>query len=123
MAILEDRFTALRQRQEIAPTGSAMLGDHVYRLTDVGRDRALKALSLRTLGELELSPAGGADGLPRLPAETSLRDRGSSKCEQHARHAGNPKGASGHAVRESTSDRVHLPVFVTQRRFLHSTKV
>src|SRR5579885_540446 len=39
----------------------------------VGRDRALKALSLRTLGELELAPAGG-DGLPRLPAETSLRD-------------------------------------------------
>jgi len=39
----------------------------------VGRDRALKALALRTLGELELSPATG-DGLPRLPAETSLRD-------------------------------------------------
>ncbi len=39
----------------------------------VGRDRALKALALRTLGELELSPEG-ADGLPRLPAETSLRD-------------------------------------------------
>ena len=39
----------------------------------VGRDRALKALSLRTLGELELGAAGG-DGLPRLPAETSLRD-------------------------------------------------
>jgi osmoprotectant transport system ATP-binding protein len=39
----------------------------------VGRDRALKALSLRTLGELELSPATD-DGLPRLPAETSLRD-------------------------------------------------
>jgi osmoprotectant transport system ATP-binding protein len=39
----------------------------------VGRDRALKVLTLRTLGELELSPARG-DGLPRLPAETSLRD-------------------------------------------------
>jgi osmoprotectant transport system ATP-binding protein len=39
----------------------------------VGRDRALKALALRTLGELELS-AGSGDGLPRLPAETSLRD-------------------------------------------------
>ena len=44
MAILEDRFIALRQRQEIAPAGAAMLGDHVYRLTDVGRDRALRAL-------------------------------------------------------------------------------
>jgi osmoprotectant transport system ATP-binding protein len=42
----------------------------------VGRDRALKALSLRTLGELELAPVepGGADGLPQLAAETSLRD-------------------------------------------------
>jgi predicted ATPase with chaperone activity len=44
MAILEDRFFALRQRQEIAPSGAAMLGDHVYRLTDVGKDRALRAL-------------------------------------------------------------------------------
>ena len=39
----------------------------------VGRDRALKALELRKLGDLELSRASG-DGLPRLPAETSLRD-------------------------------------------------
>jgi osmoprotectant transport system ATP-binding protein len=39
----------------------------------VGQDRALKALALRTLGELELSPAT-RDGLPHLPAETSLRD-------------------------------------------------
>src|SRR5213078_844228 len=39
----------------------------------VGRDRALKALSLKTLGDLELSPAT-EDGLPRLPADTSLRD-------------------------------------------------
>jgi osmoprotectant transport system ATP-binding protein len=39
----------------------------------VGRDRALKALALRTLGELELAQAD-TDGLPRLPAETTLRD-------------------------------------------------
>jgi osmoprotectant transport system ATP-binding protein len=39
----------------------------------VGRDRALKALALRTLAELELSPAT-QDELPRLPADTSLRD-------------------------------------------------
>jgi osmoprotectant transport system ATP-binding protein len=39
----------------------------------VGRDRALKALALRTLGDLELSPATD-DGLPRLPADASLRD-------------------------------------------------
>jgi osmoprotectant transport system ATP-binding protein len=39
----------------------------------VGRDRALKALALHTLAELELSPPT-QDGLPRLPADTSLRD-------------------------------------------------
>jgi osmoprotectant transport system ATP-binding protein len=39
----------------------------------VGRDRALKALALRNLGQLELKPGDG-DGLPRLPADTSLRD-------------------------------------------------
>ena len=42
----------------------------------VGRDRALKALSLRTLGELELGrvDASALDGLPQLPADTNLRD-------------------------------------------------
>jgi osmoprotectant transport system ATP-binding protein len=39
----------------------------------VGRDRALKALALRKLADLDLAPATG-DGLPRLPAEASLRD-------------------------------------------------
>jgi osmoprotectant transport system ATP-binding protein len=39
----------------------------------VGHDRALKALALRTLGELESSPTT-EDGLPRLPADTSLRE-------------------------------------------------
>src|SRR5947207_1771158 len=40
----------------------------------VGRDRALKALTLRTLGDLNLAPPDGVDGLPRLGAETSVRD-------------------------------------------------
>jgi osmoprotectant transport system ATP-binding protein len=40
----------------------------------VGADRALKALALRTLAELELAPADRVDGLPRLPARTTLRD-------------------------------------------------
>jgi osmoprotectant transport system ATP-binding protein len=39
----------------------------------VGRDRALKALSLRTLRELDLGPVQG-DGLPRAPVETNLRE-------------------------------------------------
>jgi CBS domain-containing protein len=37
----------------------------------VGADRALKALALHKVGDLELRPA--ADG-PRVPAETTLRD-------------------------------------------------
>jgi osmoprotectant transport system ATP-binding protein len=42
----------------------------------VGNDRALKALTLRTLGDLQLAPAPGRDrdGLPRLPEGASLRD-------------------------------------------------
>ncbi len=42
----------------------------------VGRDRGLKALALRTLGQLELAPPGpgGGDGLPQLDAKTSVRD-------------------------------------------------
>ncbi|QEG34456.1 ATP-binding protein [Bythopirellula goksoeyrii] len=40
VAILEDIFTSLRKRQYLALTGSAMLGDHIYQLTDQGRERA-----------------------------------------------------------------------------------
>jgi osmoprotectant transport system ATP-binding protein len=42
----------------------------------VGQDRGLKALSLRTLADLDLAPAGrgGVDGMPSLPADSSLRD-------------------------------------------------
>jgi osmoprotectant transport system ATP-binding protein len=39
----------------------------------VGRDRALKALSLRTLRELELRPVN-ENGLPRVPVATNLRE-------------------------------------------------
>ncbi len=44
MAILEDRFADLRRRRHLTPTGSAMLGDHVYQLTEEGRDRAQMAM-------------------------------------------------------------------------------
>ncbi len=40
----------------------------------VGRDRALRALSLTKLGDLELAPTADVDGLPSLPAEANLRD-------------------------------------------------
>lgn len=44
LPILEDCFTTLRNRQHLAPTGSAMLGDYVYQLTDKGRERARLAM-------------------------------------------------------------------------------
>jgi osmoprotectant transport system ATP-binding protein len=62
----------------------------------VGRDRALKALSLRTLGELELAPSSG-DGLPRLPAETNLRDALAVLIAEH-REALVVVGAAGGAL-------------------------
>ncbi|TWU21905.1 AAA family ATPase [Bythopirellula polymerisocia] len=43
VAIIEDLFTNLRKRQYVALTGSAMLGDHIYQLTDQGRERAREA--------------------------------------------------------------------------------
>ncbi|HKS79697.1 MAG TPA: hypothetical protein VJQ07_12610, partial [Gaiellaceae bacterium] len=62
----------------------------------VGRDRALKALSLRTLGDLELAPSSG-DGLPRLPAETNLRDALAVLIAEH-REALVVVGADGDAL-------------------------
>jgi len=44
LAILEDRFSDLRKKQLLTPTGLAMLGDHVYQLTDQGRERAQTAM-------------------------------------------------------------------------------
>ncbi len=73
-----DRIAILREGGRLAQydTPEAILERPVDEFVAdfVGRDRALKALALRTLGELELAPAGAEDGLPRLPAETSVRD-------------------------------------------------
>ena len=44
MAILEDRFICASTTAGDCACRSAMLGDHVYRLTDAGRDRALRVL-------------------------------------------------------------------------------
>ena len=49
----------------------------------VGADRALKALALRTLGELELRAP--ADDGPRLPNTTTLRDALALLVAEHAR--------------------------------------
>src|SRR5438034_10512657 len=70
-----DRIAILRQGGRLAQydTPRQILENPVDEFVAdfVGRDRALKALALRKLGDLELSRASG-DGLPRLPAETSL---------------------------------------------------
>ncbi len=62
----------------------------------VGRDRALKALALRTLGELELAPATGTAcrGCPRTRA-SATRSRCSSPSTRRAgRHATVPLGVA-----------------------------
>jgi len=73
-----DRIAILRQGGRLAQydTPEQVLEHPVDEFVAdfVGHDRALKALSLKTLGELDLAPASGADGLPRLTADTSQRD-------------------------------------------------
>jgi osmoprotectant transport system ATP-binding protein len=70
-----DRIAILREGGRLAQydTPAAILehpaDDFVAEF--VGADRALKALALHTVGELELRPA--ADG-PRVPKETTVRD-------------------------------------------------
>jgi predicted ATPase with chaperone activity len=44
LPLLESRYTAMRSRQEIAPVRSGVMGDHVYQLTDQGRNRAQRAI-------------------------------------------------------------------------------
>lgn len=73
MAILEDRFATLRQRQEIAPSGAAMLGDHIYRLTDVGRDRAHRAL--RECAYVGPAPVLLEDYVSSVQAQTIAAER------------------------------------------------
>jgi predicted ATPase with chaperone activity len=73
MGVLEDRFVALRQRQEIAPAAAAMLGDHVYRLTDIGKDRALRAL--RECAYVGPTPVPLDDYVSSVHAQTIASER------------------------------------------------
>jgi osmoprotectant transport system ATP-binding protein len=75
---LGDRIAILRQGGVLAQydTPQAILehptDDFVAEF--VGADRALKALALRTLAELQLNAVPGDNGAPRLPSTTTLRD-------------------------------------------------
>jgi len=72
-----DRIAILREGGRLAQydTPARILGQPTDEFVAefVGADRALKALALRSLGDLTLHD-GAHDGLPRLPAGTTLRD-------------------------------------------------
>ncbi len=97
---LGDRIAILREGGRLAQydTPQRILEQPVddFVADFVGRDRALKALSLRTLGDLEPTSAAG-DGLPRLPAETNLRDALAVLIAEH-REALVVVGADGRAL-------------------------
>ncbi|MEN3340827.1 MAG: osmoprotectant transport system ATP-binding protein [Actinomycetota bacterium] len=80
-----DRIAILRQGGRLAQydTPEAILEQPADEFVAqfVGADRALKALALRTLDQLELRPV--ADG-PRAPATTTLRDALSLLMTEHA---------------------------------------
>jgi osmoprotectant transport system ATP-binding protein len=73
-----DRIAILREGGRLAQydTPAAILerpaDDFVAQF--VGQDRALKALALRRLSELELRPVAEADGAPSVPMDMTLRD-------------------------------------------------
>jgi len=80
-----DRIAILRRGGQLAQydTPAAILEQpaDAFVADFVGADRALKALALHTLAELELRPA--ADG-PRVPRSTTLRDALALTIEEHA---------------------------------------
>jgi osmoprotectant transport system ATP-binding protein len=75
---LGDRIAILRQGGVLAQydTPQAILEQPTDEFVAefVGADRALKALALRTLGELRLRVAPSENGAPSLPSTTTLRD-------------------------------------------------
>ncbi|TWT37119.1 hypothetical protein KOR34_20660 [Posidoniimonas corsicana] len=68
LAVLEDRFAEMRKRRTITPTASAMLGDHVYQLTDEGRQRA--AAAMRECAYAGVAPVPLDDYVDSVQAQT-----------------------------------------------------
>ncbi|MBX5473757.1 MAG: ABC transporter ATP-binding protein [Thermoleophilia bacterium] len=75
---LGDRIAILREGGRLAQydTPARILAEPADEFVAqfVGADRALKALTLRTLGDLDLRPGTWLPGLPRVPVATTLRD-------------------------------------------------
>jgi osmoprotectant transport system ATP-binding protein len=75
---LGDRIAVLRPRSVIAQydTPQAILAAPAddYVATFVGSKRNLKRLALIRVGDLDLRPVAGPDGLPPVPPEATLRD-------------------------------------------------
>jgi len=100
---LGDRIAILREGGRLAQydTPAAILDRpaDAFVAQFVGEDRALKALALRRLSELELRPVAEADGAPRIREDTTLRDAlarlVSEKCDYLlvVRADGTPAGA------------------------------
>jgi osmoprotectant transport system ATP-binding protein len=81
-----DRIAILRQGGKLVQydTPEAILKNPAddFVAEFVGHDRALKALALHTVGELELRPS--TDGGPRVPRSTTLRDALALLIAEHA---------------------------------------
>ena len=71
--LLEDVFQSLRNRQIITPTGSAMLGDYLYQLTDNGRERAQRAM--RACSYIGPAPVPLDDYINSVGAQTIRAER------------------------------------------------
>jgi osmoprotectant transport system ATP-binding protein len=87
---LGDRIAILREGGVLAQydTPDAILAhpadDFVAKF--IGEDRALRRLALKRLSDVKLGPAGGAQGEPRVPVETTVRNAVSLLLDTKADH-------------------------------------
>jgi osmoprotectant transport system ATP-binding protein len=106
---LGDRIAILREGGVLAQydTPDAVLAhpadEFVARF--VGADRGLKRLSLRRLAELELDPVESVNGIPELPARTTLRDALSTMLQSGSRRCV-VRESDGRPIGTITLDRI-----------------
>ncbi len=73
LAILDATFAELRARQLLLPVGSAALGDHVYQLTEQGRERA--RLAMRECAYTGPAPVALDDYIDSVNAQTVRNEK------------------------------------------------